>query len=173
MHAVQAAVQLSVVVAMARNRVIGRDGTLPWHLPADLRRFRAITMGKPIVMGRRTHESIGRALPGRRNVVLSRDPAYRAPGCEVCADLDAALALLAEAPEVMIVGGAALYAEALSRADRLYLTTVEAAPAGDVLFPAFDAAEWREVTREDHPADAEHAHPYAFRVLERVSRRAP
>jgi len=161
------------VVAMARNGVIGRDGALPWHLPADLKRFRAITMGKPIVMGRRTHESIGRPLPGRRNIVLSREATYQAAGCEVFAALDGALAALAASDEVMIVGGAALYAEALPKACRLYLTEVDAAPQGDVHFPSFDASEWREVECEAHGADAHNEHAYRFRVLERLSRTAP
>ena len=166
------AMKLALVVAMARNRVIGRDGTLPWHLPADLKRFRAITMGKPIVMGRRTHESIGRPLPGRRNIVLSRAPGYAAEGCEVFATLAAALAALQDVDEVMVVGGAALYAEALPHAQTLYLTEVDAAPAGDVYFPPFALDEWKEVACESCEADASNAHAYRFRVLERLSRKA-
>ncbi|MEQ8659886.1 MAG: dihydrofolate reductase [Gammaproteobacteria bacterium] len=163
-----------MVVALDNGGVIGRAGTLPWHLPDDLRRFRAITMDKPIVMGRRTHASIGRALPGRRNLVLTRDRDYVAPGCEVCASLDAALARCAAAPEVMIIGGAAVYREALPRAQRLYLTEVDARIEGDVHFPPLDAAAWREVSCEAHPRDANHAYAFRFRVLERVSRgRAP
>ena len=160
--------RLGIVVAMARNGVIGRDGTLPWHLPADLQRFRRLTLGKPIVMGRRTHESIGRVLPGRRNIVLSRDPAFRAAGCEVFASLEQALTALAEVEEVMVVGGAALYAEALPRAARLYLTEVEAEVAGDVRFPPFDRAAWREIERETHAADAANVHAWRFSVLERI-----
>ena len=152
---------------MAQHRVIGRDGSLPWHLPADLKRFRAITMGKPIVMGRRTHESIGRVLPGRRNVVLSRQRDFVAAGCDVFVSLDVALAALHEASEVMIVGGAALYAEALPRATRLYLTEVDAELAGDVYFPAFERDAWRELECEAHAVDATHAYACKFRVLER------
>jgi len=162
--------ELSVIVALARNGVIGRDGGLPWHLPADLKRFRAITMGKPIVMGRRTHVSIGRVLPGRRNIVLSRDTDFTAPGCEVYASLHAALAALGDVPETMIVGGAALYAEALPRAARLYLTEVDAEIAGDVHFPAIDRGAWHEVAREAHAADAANPYAYCFRVLERLNR---
>lgn len=158
---------VSLVVAMARNRVIGRDGGLPWHLPADLRRFRAITMGKPIVMGRRTHASIGRPLPGRRNIVLSSQAGYATAGCEVFASLPAVLAALAEVPEIMIVGGAALYAEALPLAARLYMTEVAAELAGDVYFPPLAASEWQEVARETQDPDAVHAYGYCFRVLER------
>lgn len=160
--------RLSVVVARDRNGVIGRDGDLPWHLPDDLKRFRAITMGKPIVMGRRTHESIGRPLPGRRNVVLSRRRGYEAAGCEVFPSLDAALAALDE-PEIMVVGGAALYAEALPRAGRLYLTEVDAEVEGDVRFPVLDERDWQTVGDEAHAADERHAHAFRFRVLERVS----
>ncbi|MCB1749400.1 MAG: dihydrofolate reductase [Gammaproteobacteria bacterium] len=160
--------RLSIVVARDRQGVIGRDGTLPWHLPDDLKRFRAITMGKPIVMGRRTHASIGRPLPGRRNIVLTRDADYAAPGCEVFAALDTALAALEAGSEAMIIGGAALYREALGRASRLYLTEVEAEVAGDVHFPAIDAAAWQEVSSEYHAADERHAHPFRFRVLERA-----
>lgn len=162
------ATSLSIVVALDRNGVIGRDGALPWRLPADLQRFKAITMGKPIVMGRRTHASIGRPLPGRRNVVLSRQPGFEAPGCVVYASLDDALAAL-DAPEVMIVGGAALYAEALPRASRLYLTEVNAEVSGDTRFPPFDRGDWREVSAESRAADARNAHDCTFRVLERVS----
>ena len=164
---------LSVVVAAARDGVIGRDGTLPWHLPADLQRFRAITLGKPIVMGRHTHDSIGRVLPGRHNVVLSRAAAYRAPGCDVFPSLAAAMAALVEVPEVMIIGGAQLYAEALPKADRLYLTEVAATLAGDVYFPAWCSADWRETATEAHGADAEHAFAYCFRVFERINRTSP
>jgi dihydrofolate reductase len=127
-------------------------------------------MGKPIVMGRRTHESIGRPLPGRRNIVLSREVGYEAAGCEVFPSLDVALAALHELDEVMIVGGAALYAEALPRAQLLYLTEVDAAPAGDVHFPALDATQWQEVASEQHDADARNEYAYRFRVLARVSR---
>jgi len=164
---------LALVVAMARNGVIGRDGSLPWHLPADLKRFRAITMGKPIVMGRRTHESIGRPLPGRRNIVLSRLADYQAQGCEVFPTLNAALAALEDCAEVMIVGGAALYAEALPHASTLYVTDVDAAPQGDVYFPEFDRDDWQEIEREQHAADPLNEHPYCFRRLQRLSRTAP
>lgn len=154
---------------MAHNGVIGRDGGLPWHLPADLKRFRAITMGKPIVMGRRTHESIGRALPGRRNIVLSRAAGYRAADCEVFNSLYAALAAVHDETEVMVIGGAALYAEALPHAACLYLTEVDAKIAGDVRFPNYDRDAWREMGREAHPADASHAYNYCFLQLERIN----
>ncbi|MGR8918092.1 MAG: type 3 dihydrofolate reductase [Gammaproteobacteria bacterium] len=160
--------RLSIVVALDRARTIGRDGTLPWHLPDDLRRFKAITMGKPIVMGRRTFESIGRPLPGRRNVVLSASAGFAAEGCEVFRSLGDALGALDAVEEIMIVGGAALYGEALPRASRLYLTEVDAEVDGDVQFPAYDPDAWREVSCEVHAADERHAHAFRFRVLERA-----
>lgn len=160
--------RVSLVVAMAHDGVIGRDGGMPWHLPAELKRFRAITMGKPIVMGRRTHDSIRRALPGRRNIVLSRDPAYRAAeGCEVFPSLDAALAALIDCEEVMIIGGATLYAEALPRATRLHLTEIDAELAGDTWFPAFDRDQWREVASEARGIDADNPLAWRHVVLER------
>jgi len=166
--------RLSVIAAMDRNRLIGAGNRLPWRLPADLRRFRALTMGKPVIMGRRTHESIGKPLPGRINVVLSRRPGYRAPGCTVLATLDAAIDAHAGHDELMIAGGARLYAEALPRADRMYLTLLDGAFDGDAYFPEFDAGEWREIEREEHPAGEDGA-PCAFRfvVLERRVSRHP
>ena len=164
---------LSVVVAMAQNRVIGQGGTLPWHLPADLRRFRAITMGKPILMGRRTQASIGRVLPGRRNIVLSRDRNFTVAGCEHFSTLDDALTALADVPEVMVIGGAQLYAEALPLAVRLYLTEVVARVDGDVFFPSYDPSEWIEQSSDAHAADADHAFAYCFRVFERLNRKLP
>lgn len=160
---------LSLVVAMDRGRLIGRDGSLPWHLPEDLRRFRAITMGKPLIMGRRTHESIGRVLPGRRNIVLSRDADYRAPGCDVYPSLEAALASIAPSVEAMVIGGAAVYREALPRAQRIYLTEVDAELSGDVRFPALADEQWREVSAEHGCRDDRNAYDYCFRVLERVA----
>lgn len=167
MHEIPA---LNLIVAMDRARLIGRDGTLPWHLPNDLKRFRALTLGKPVIMGRHTHRSIGRPLPERRNLVLSRDPAFTAAGCEVVDSLDAALARVAGAAEVFVIGGAAVYAAALPQAARLYLTEVDAELEGDVRFPALDPDAWREVAREPCARDARHAHDYCFRVLERIIR---
>jgi dihydrofolate reductase len=132
-----------------------------------------ITMGKPIVMGRRTHASIGRPLPGRRNVVLSRDRDYAAQGCEVFAGLPAALTALADQEEVMIIGGAALYAEALPLAHRLYVTDIDADISGDLFFPDHDAGAWREVSAERHAPDDTHAWAFCFRVLERINQRPP
>lgn len=161
--------RLSLLVALDRNQVIGHQGRLPWHLPADLKRFKAITMGKPIIMGRKTHESIGRILPGRRNIVLTQKTGYTATGCEVFSSLARALEATRDEVEVMIVGGAALYAEALPLCTRLYLTEVDAEVDGDVHFPPFVRSEWREVSEEHHTADAKHAFAYSFRVLDRIN----
>lgn len=157
---------VSLVVAVARNGVIGRDNDLPWRLPDDLKRFKAITLGKPVVMGRKTFESIGRPLPGRENRVVSRQPGLGVEGCRVFAKLQDALAGPEE--EVMVIGGAQIYAEALPLAQRLFLTEVDAEVEGDARFPDLDPAAWREVGREEHAADERHAYAFRFRVLERV-----
>jgi dihydrofolate reductase len=159
---------LALIVALARNRVIGRDNRLPWHLPADLRFFKRTTMGKPLLMGRRTWESIGRPLPGRRMIVLSRDPAYQTPGCAVARSLDEALEVAGAVPEIMVIGGASLYAQTLPLAERLYLTCVDADVPGDAWFPEWDERDWRRVWEEPHLADNEHAWPCRFQRWERV-----
>jgi dihydrofolate reductase len=142
---------VSLVAALARNRVIGAGNRMPWHLPQDLRRFKRLTMGAPVIMGRKTYESIleqtGRPLPGRRNIVVTRQPGAQWDGCEVAGSLDAALAAAHTAPEVFVIGGAELYRLALPRADRLYLTLLDAEYPGDTLVPEFDAADWRETAR--------------------------
>jgi dihydrofolate reductase len=165
-------VRLTLVVAAAENGVIGRDGALPWHLPADLKHFKRSTMGKPILMGRKTHQSIGRALPGRLNLVLTRQPDYRAPGCELVRSLDEALVRAERdgARELMIIGGAGLYREALSRADRILLTRVHGHFEGDTRFPELDAEAWTEVCRQRREADA--ANPAAMSFIELVRRPA-
>ncbi len=165
----QRPLRVSIVVAMARNRVIGVGGTLPWHLPADLRYFRSITMGKPIIMGRRTHESIGRPLPGRHNIVVStRKDFCPAEGCSRAFSLDHALEIAGSVEEAMVVGGAALYLEALERAGRIYLTEVHVEVEGDVLFPYFDRGQWREIERLDCSPDEANSHPHSFVLLERA-----
>lgn len=158
---------ISLVVAMDRNRAIGVDGDLPWRLSSDLKYFKSITMGKPIIMGRKTYDSIGRPLPGRRNIVVSRNPDYEAPGCDVITSLDAAIDLVKDVSEVMIVGGATLYIEALTLANRLYITEVDAEVNADTWFPVVDPADWQEVSREHHHADEKNQFDYAFVVLER------
>jgi dihydrofolate reductase len=164
---VQGRPRLVGVVAMAANGVIGRDGGLPWRLPDDLKRFKAITMGKPILMGRRTFESLGRPLPGRDNLVLTRARDWSAPGCRVVHSLDEALEAAGEAAEVMVIGGAEIYALAWPRLERLELTEVHAEVEGDTRLDRFDPAEWREVAREHHPADERHALAFSFVTLER------
>lgn len=161
--------KISLILAMADNRVIGRDGDLPWHLPADLARFKKLTVGHTIVMGRKTFESIGRPLPRRRSVVVSRDPGYRAEGAEVAGSLEEALELTAGDGEVFVIGGAAVFAEALPRADRLYLTRVHAEVEGDVVCPPLDDGSWRMVGEERHEADERHAHPFTFQVYDRAA----
>jgi dihydrofolate reductase len=158
--------RVTLIVAVARNGVIGRDNALAWRLRSDLRRFRALTMGKPVVMGRKTWDSIGRPLPGRRVIVLTRDPAWEAPGTERAGGWDEALRLAGEAEEVMVSGGAEIYALALPHADRIHLTEVDAAPEGDARFPALPAA-FREVGSEAHPAGPEDEHGFRFVTLER------
>lgn len=152
-------------LARADNGVIGKDGTLPWHLPADLKRFKAQTMGKPMVMGRKTFASFPSPLPGRRHIVLTRDAAWQAEGAEVAHTPDAALALAGDG-EIAVIGGAEVFALFLDRADRIELTEVHAAPEGDASVPAFGAG-WRETAREDHPAEPGRP-AYSFVTLERM-----
>ena len=159
---------LCLVVAIADNGVIGRGNTLPWSLPADLAHFRRLTLDHTIVMGRRTWESLPGPLPRRRHLVLTHDPAFQAAGCTPVGSLDAAIAAAAGEARLMIVGGASLYAEALPRADRLYLTQVHAQIAGDTRFPPWEPAAWREVSREERPADERNAIPMTFLELQRL-----
>jgi len=166
--------QLVLVVARARNGVIGRDGDLPWRLRSDLQRFKAITLGKPCIMGRKTWESLPlKPLPGRLNLVLSRDESFTARGAVVCTTLDEAVEIARETAEedgigeICVIGGVALFEKALPRAKRLYLTEVEAEPDGDVMFPAFDEAGWIELSSEAHPAGEKDDHGCVFRLLER------
>ena len=154
-----------LIVAAARNGTIGRDGGLPWHLPADLKRFKALTMGKPMVMGRRTFDSLPGLLPGRRHIVLTRDPHWSAPGAEVAHDLPAALALAGAGP-VAVIGGAEIFALALPAVTRLELTEVDADVPGDTLLPPLGPG-WREVARETHPPAGD-APGYAFVTLTRT-----
>jgi dihydrofolate reductase len=165
---------VSIIAAVAENGVIGRDGDLPWRLSSDLRRFKEITLGKPVVMGRKTWDSIGRPLPGRANIVVSRNADFVAEGADVAADIDAALEIARRraaetgADEIFVIGGAALYEAALGLAGRLYLTEVQAAVSGDTHFPDVDRALWREIARETRPAGEKDDHPHAFVTLERV-----
>ncbi|SIR54195.1 type 3 dihydrofolate reductase [Aeromonas veronii] len=161
--------KISMIAAMAHDRVIGKDNQMPWHLPADLAHFKRVTLGKPVLMGRKTFESIGRPLPGRRNLVISRNPDYQAEGIEVVGSVEAALALLAgsSVEELMVIGGGHLYAEMLPSADCLYLTQIDLAVEGDTRFPAFDDGQWQRVDCESHPADEKNPHPYSFETWQR------
>ncbi len=158
--------RISLIVAMARNQVIGDGGKMPWHLSEDLRRFRRITWGKPVLMGRYTYEAIGRPLPGRHNIVLTRSAHFRPEGCTIVHSLEAGLALAGNV-EGMIIGGATLYEAALPLASRMYLTVIDADYPGDTFFPRWDRGEWREVTREERPPAPDFPHTYRFMVLER------
>ena len=162
---------ISLIAALARDNVIGRHNLMPWHMPADLRHFKEVTLGKPVVMGRRTFESIGRPLPGRRNVVITRNAAWQVEGVEIASSLDDALALLSDYAEVMIIGGGQLYAEALPRAHRLYLTHIERdVEGGDTWFPDYSIYQWQKVGVDIvHGPDDKNAHAYRFETLERIS----
>lgn len=160
---------MSLIVAMDQAGLIGRDGGLPWRLPNDLAHFKRLTLGKTILMGRRTWDSLGRALPGRDNWVVSRAPGLVAAGARVFSSLEAALAEHRKG-ELMVIGGAEMYRQTLDRADRLYLTEVQtrlAAKSGDICFPEFLRAGFEELSREEHPADDRHAWPYRFLSLRR------
>jgi dihydrofolate reductase len=164
--------RISMIVAMARNGVIGSNGALPWHLPADLKRFKTLTMGHPLLMGRKTHESIGRPLPGRTNIILTSDPSYRAAGCLVEHSVADALARADDAAELFVIGGASLYEAFLAVAERIYLTLIDCEFEGDVRFPALDLIEWRCVELDDRRSATDAPFPYSFVVLERSHDRA-
>ncbi|MEN8220714.1 MAG: dihydrofolate reductase [Pseudomonadota bacterium] len=156
---------LSLCVAMDKNRLIGNDNALPWHLPADLKHFRAVTMGKPIIMGRKTYVSIGRPLPGRLNVVLSRHLSFA--GCKVFRRLEDVLAFSKDYEECVVIGGAKIYELLLGEVQRMYVTWVHGAFVGDTYFPDYEPEQWQVVDRLDCEADAKNAYPYSFTVLER------
>ena len=161
---------ISFVVAMDRNGLIGAGDSLPWHLPDDMRRFRQVTMGKPVLMGRKTYESIPnrfRPLAGRTNIILTRQMDYDAPGCIIIHSLPQALKAAAEYEDLMVIGGAQLYEQLLPQADRIYLTLVDGEFEGDVYFPELDWDAWRVVEREKHSRDGRHPVPFVFILLER------
>lgn len=153
---------LSLIAAMDENRLIGRDNKLPWHLPADLAFFKRTTMGKAIVMGRKTFESIGKPLPGRRNIVITGNADFQAPGCEIADSIDAAMSLANDDDEVMLIGGASLYQQTIERATKLYITRIHQSFEGDTWFPEFDLSDWKEVYREDLDADDSNRYAYSF-----------
>ena len=166
---------VSLIAAASENNVIGRQGRLPWHLPSDMKHFRELTAGHPVIMGRKTYESIGRPLPKRRNIVVSHRKDLQIEGCEVVGSVDGALALASNfqlptssTSEIFVIGGGEIYRQALARADRIYLTRVHTTIDGDALFPEIDRKEWKEVSREDHSADQEDAVAYTFLTYDRV-----
>lgn len=161
--------RISFVVAYANGRVIGRDNALPWgRMPADTRRMRQLTMGKPLIMGRRTYESIGRPLEGRTSIVLTRDPSFNVVGVLVARTAEEALAKAGDVEEVIVFGGSEIFKEFLPRADRLYITEIDADIPGDRTFPELDDKDWRVIERVEFAADDRHAHPYRFLTLDRV-----
>ena len=167
------AARLSLIVAMAKNRVIGANGAIPWRLPHELQLFKRLTMGHHIIMGRKTWESIGRLLPGRTTVIVTRQIEYAVPGAIVVHALTDAIAKCANDDEIFVIGGAELFRESLPRAHRLYLTIVDATPDGDTFMPDIDMTEWKTVSAENHDIDEKHAHAYQFNVYERLRAKSP
>jgi dihydrofolate reductase len=166
-------VTISLVVAVADNGVIGRKGKLPWHLPDDLRRFKELTTGHTVVMGRRTFESIGRALPNRRNVVLTRNRTWAADGAEVVHDLASFLGTADQNEEILVIGGAEVFNQTLPMADRVYLTSVHVEVEGETVFAGLDQSEWELLSEEQRGSDESHASPFSFRVYERRPKKRP
>ncbi|HED40652.1 MAG TPA: type 3 dihydrofolate reductase [Chromatiales bacterium] len=158
---------ISLIAAMGTNRVIGINNRLPWHLPADFKHFKKITMGKPILMGRKTYESIGRPLPGRTNIIITNNQSYSAEGCFVVNSIDEAIELTQDEDEVMVIGGASFYQQTLPIAQRIYLTVIHHDFVGDAYFIELDEAAWREVERTDCEADENNRYPYSFITLEK------
>jgi dihydrofolate reductase len=173
-HAAVRGIPIILVAAVADNGVIGRGNEMPWRLKTDLKSFRALTMAKPVIMGRKTYSSIGKPLAGRTTIVVSRDRSFAAPGVLVAPNLDVAFeaargdALRRSVDAIMVVGGADIYGQALLRADRLEITHVRASPEGDSIFPAIDGKIWRESARRDHPAGPDDAYPFSFVTYERT-----
>ena len=161
--------KISVIAAMSQNRVIGRDGSLPWHLPTDLARFKSITTGHTVIMGRKTFESVGKPLPNRRTIIITRNNDYQCAGVFIAHSLDEALDHAAHEDEIFILGGETVYRIALPRADRLYLTIIHATIEGDTYFPNLDFDDWKLVEDERHESDERHAYAFSFRRYERAS----
>ncbi len=160
--------RITLIAAMAKDRVIGVNNRLPWDLPADMKHFRAQTMGKPILMGRKTYDSIGHPLPGRHNIVVTHDASLQIEGCTVVQSIDAAIESAGDVDELMVMGGASFYTQLLPRADRLVLTMIELEVEGDVWFPAWESSEWEETRREDHQPDEKNRMAYSFVEFVRI-----
>jgi dihydrofolate reductase len=159
--------RISLIAAMSENRVIGINNKLPWHLPADLRHFRRLTTGHPVIMGRRNYESIGKPLPDRTNIVVTRNPDYRAAGCLVTHSLDDAMNSAGNDSEIFIIGGAEIYRQAFDRANRIFITLIHARIEGDTYFPEFEGPPWREISRERHERDENNPYSFSFLIYER------
>lgn len=160
--------RLSIIAAIAENGIIGKDGTLPWHLPADLKYFRRVTSGHTVIMGRKNYEDIGRPLPNRVNIVLSQDAGFRAQGCLVASSIEQAIALAGDESEIFFIGGAQVYEQILPRAHRLYLSRIHGRIEGDTYFPKFDERAWQRTTHDLRPADQDNPYAISFDVYERV-----
>ena len=160
---------ISIIAAMGKNRVIGKNNSLPWKLPADMKHFQDLTTGKPVIMGRKTFESLGKPLPNRMNIIITRDQNYKAEGCIVAHSLDDALKAAENQKEVMIIGGSQIYKEFLPRADKMYLTLIEADFEGDAYFPGYKIEDWEEIDYKEHERDAKNQHNYTFLTLKRKS----
>ena len=159
---------VSIIVAASANNVIGVDGDLPWHLPEDLQRFKQTTMGKPMIMGRLTYASIGRALPGRRSIVLTRQSNFSADGCEIASSPEEAIGMAGDVEEVMVIGGGKVYEQMLPMTDRIYFTRVQTEIEGDTFFPDFDESMWRTSGIEEFPAGEGRPVGFSFSILERT-----
>ncbi len=160
--------RIAMIAAMANNRVIGKDNQMPWHLPADLKHFKKVTLGKPVIMGRKTYQSIGKALPGRRNIVISRQSGALSTDADWVQSIEQALALVQDEAEVMVIGGAEIYRQVLPMADTLYITDIDLTVEGDAFFPDYHAVgNWREIASEWHHPDPQNLHSYHFRILNR------
>jgi len=160
--------RVSIIVAASANNVIGVDGGLPWRLPEDLRRFKELTMGKPMIMGRLTYESIGKALPGRRSIILTRQVDYQVEDCDVVTSVDAAIAAAGDAAELMVIGGGKVYEQLLPMSDRVYLTRVHTDIDGDTFVPELDPIEWRSISKERFPVTADRQYRFTIETLERL-----
>jgi dihydrofolate reductase len=162
--------RLSLIVAMAKNRIIGADGKIPWHLPNELQLFKSVTMDHHIIMGRKTHESIKRLLPGRTTVIVTRQKDYAVPGAKIAHTLEDAITQCTDDSEIFVIGGGELYRAALPQADRIYLTVVDAEPAGDTQMPAFNTAQWQMHSAREFAKDERHAYNYRFEIHDRVAK---
>ena len=160
---------ISLIAAMDKNRLIGKNNSLPWNLPADMKYFRDKTKGKTVIMGRKTYESIGKPLPNRTNIIITRDQNFKAEGCIIVHSTDEAIKAAGNVEEIMVIGGSQIYKEFLPKADKMYLTFIDAEFEGDTYFPKYNIEEWKEISYEEHERDAENPYDYRFVVLERLA----